>query len=488
MSAPLLSGSSDARTALDADADADATELAFERALSQAAVLVVDDEPGMCNFLKRALQTRCALVEVAASAEEAEALRLRYHFDILLVDIRLPGLSGLDWLSRLRERGVRTPVIYMTAYADMDMSIQALRHGAGDFVIKPFRTEAMLQALRRSLERHQPVAPDALRGLALSRTAAENGIIGQGAAIRETLQLAQRVAPTPSTVLIHGETGTGKELIARTVHALDRRPGEFVALNCGSVPAELFESELFGHVRGAFSGAQQSRPGLIAHAERGTLFLDEIGELPLSLQAKLLRVLEERMVRPVGAEREVRVDVRVIAATNRDLATMVREGRFREDLWFRLNVLPIRVPPLRERADDLVSLVDHFMQELSARLKLAPVTLMHADHERLRDWHWPGNVRELRNTIERVLLHGRLPPDSCRENAAEQGPSADAGAGFPLDWPLDAVERSHMRAVLASTGNNKSAAARVLGVSRKTLERKQQQWDQADAATPDDVG
>jgi len=467
--------------------DRDLADQAFERALSQASVLVVDDEPGMCNFLKRALVPRCALVEVAASAEEAEALRLRYHFDLLLVDIRLPGLSGLDWLSRLRERGVRTPVIYMTAYADMQMSIQALRHGAGDFVIKPFRTDAMLQALHRALVRHRPVGLDELGRLKLARTAAEHGVIGRGKAIAETLRLVQRVASAPSTVLIHGETGTGKGLIARTVHALDRRPGEFVTLDCGSVPGERFESELFGQVRGAFAGAQNARPGLIAHAERGTLLLDEIGELPLSLQARLLRVLEERMMRPLGAEREQRVDVRVIATTNRDLGAMVRDGRFREDLWFRLNVLPIRVPPLRERLDDLPLLVEHFVQRLSVRLKRAPITLMHADHERLRSWRWPGNVRELRNTIERALLTGTLPPDSCLGEAHEA--SMPTGTeGFPLDWSLDAVERTHMRAVLASTGNNKSAAARVLGVSRKTLERKQQQWDQAAVREQDKDG
>ncbi len=457
----------------------------FDRLLANAAILVVDDELGICNFLKRALEPRCAMIEVASSAEEAEALRLRFHFDVLIVDIRLPGLSGLDWLAHLRERGVRTHVIYMTAYADLNMAIEAIRHGAHDFVLKPFRIEEMTLALGRTLTQRQVLRENSLLKLQLQQLQRDQGVVGESAAIRETLELAQRVAPTPTTVLIEGETGTGKELVARTVHQLGRRSGAFVAVNCGTVPGELFESELFGHVRGAFSGAVQSREGLVVHAERGTLFLDEIGELPLSMQAKLLRVLEERMIRPVGAEREIPVDVRVLAATNRDLAAMVEEGTFRQDLYFRLNVLPIKVPPLRDRLDDLPLLVSHFIERLTAEMRVDPVELMHTDYERLRAWRWPGNVRELRNIIERTLLLGRLPADSLRhashDNAAQDtgvdGALTEALAtGYPLDWPMEAVERAHMQSVLASHGNNKSASARQLGVSRKTLERKEQIW------------
>lgn len=457
----------------------------FDRLLAGAAILVVDDEPGICNFLKRALVPRCALLEVASSAEEAEALRLRYHFDVLIVDIRLPGLSGLDWMAHLRERGVRTHVIYMTAYADLSMAIEAIRHGAHDFVLKPFRIEEMTLALSRTLVQRQVMRENSLLKLQLQHYKSEQSIVGESAAIRATLELAQRVAPTPTTVLIEGETGTGKELIARTLHSLGRRTGAFVAVNCGTVPGELFESELFGHVRGAFSGAIQSREGLVVHADRGTLFLDEVGELPPGMQAKLLRVLEERVIRPVGAEREVPVDVRVVAATNRDLAATVEAGSFREDLYFRLNVLPIRVPPLRERLEDLSLLVDHFLQSLSAEMRLDPITLMHTDYERLKSWHWPGNVRELRNVIERTLLLGRLPVDSLRRPSDGEesvtamdtpGNTAGLSLGYPLDWSMEAVERAHMQAVLVSNGNNKSASARQLGVSRKTLERKEQIW------------
>ena len=444
-----------------------------DRLLQSAAVLVVDDEPGMRNFLKRALESRCALLEVASSAEEAEALRLRLHFDLMLVDIRLPGLSGLEWLRQLRDRGVLTHVIYMTAFADLEMAIQALRNGADDFVMKPFRIDQMLHSVQRTLSRHQIVRENSLLRLQLDQLKSDQGVVGDSDAIVETLAIAQRVAPTQSTVLIQGETGTGKELFAQTIHASSKRSGPFVAINCGTIAPELFESELFGHIKGAFTGAMQTRDGLFVHADKGTVFLDEIGELPAPMQTKLLRVLEERVIRPVGGEREIPIDVRVVAATNRDLGELAENGEFRADLFFRLNVLPLTVPALRDRLEDLDNLVHHFMDQLSRDMRLAPLELMHTDWQRLKAYHWPGNVRELRNVIERTLLLGRLPADSLRSESIEPVPPAH---GFPLNWNAEQVERAHMEAVLASVNNNKSAAARILGVSRKTLERKQQLW------------
>jgi len=457
--------------------------------LKSAAILVVDDEPGMRNFLKRALEKRCALLEVAASAEEAEALRLRVHFDLLLVDIRLPGLTGLEWLRQLRDRGVRTHVIYMTAFADLEMAVEALRNGADDFVMKPFRAEQMLFSIQRSLSRQQIVRENSLLRLQLQQIKDDSGVVGASKLIRETLSLAHRVAPTQSTVLVQGETGTGKELIARTIHNSSQRTGGFVAINCGTIAPELFESELFGHVKGAFTGAMQSRDGLLLHADKGTLFLDEIGELPGNMQAKLLRVLEERVIRPVGSEREVPVDVRILAATNRDLGELAESGNFRQDLYFRLNVMLIQVPPLRERLDDVELLVEHFMQRLSAEMRLAPLELMHTDWQRLKEYHWPGNVRELRNVIERTLLLGRLPPNGFRslndhgEMALTE--SSQGNRVFPTDWPLSKVERAHIESVLESVQHNKSAAARLLGVSRKTLERKEHLWSELKAAAED---
>ncbi len=453
----------------------------LDKLLTSVAILVVDDEPGMRNFLKRALEKRCALLEVAGSAEEAEALRLRYHFDLLLVDIRLPGLSGLDWLRQLREAGVRTHVIYMTAYADLDMAIAALRNGADDFIMKPFRTEQMFMAMQLALQKRQILRENSLLRLQLNQIKVDRGVVGESEVIKETLTLAERVAPTQSNVLIQGETGTGKELFARAIHAMSKRTGPFVPINCGTIAPELFESELFGHLQGAFNGATQSREGLFLHAEGGTLFLDEVGELPIAMQTKLLRVLEEKTIRQVGCEKEIPVNVRVLAATNRDLASDSQSEKFRSDLYYRLNVLPIKVPALRDRREDIPSLVEHFFEILSAEMRLVPIELMHTDWQRLNEYHWPGNVRELKNVIERTLLLGRLPADSMRPADAD---NEEVTGGYPLSWTVDSVERAHIEAVLASVNNNKSAAARKLGVSRKTLERKQNLWyGQASAET-----
>ncbi|MBX2886662.1 MAG: sigma-54 dependent transcriptional regulator [Granulosicoccus sp.] len=465
-------------TVVEEDADQRAAE--FSALLKSVAVLVVDDEPGMRNFLQRTLSDRCAVLEVAGSAEEAEALRLRYHFDLLIIDIRLPGLSGLEWVYQLRERGVRTHVIYMTAYADLQMAIAAIRNGADDFIMKPFRADQIFAAMQQALQKRQILRENSLLRLQLEQLKSDRGVIGESDAIKETLELAQRVAPTVSTVLIQGETGTGKELVARAIHKLSKRDGPFVAINCGTIQPELLESELFGHTRGAFTGAHQARDGLFIFANNGTLFLDEIGEMPMSMQTKLLRVLEERVVRPVGAEREVPVNVRVVAATNRDLVAQTEAGEFRKDLFYRLNVMPISVAPLRERASDIPLLVEYFFDTLSAELRLPTVELRHSDLVKMQRYDWPGNVRELKNIIERTLLMGRMPSDCIGDELAPD--AAAKRPGFPLDWTVEEVERAHMESVLALCNNNKSEAARRLGVSRKTLERKQQQWRSIEAS------
>lgn len=435
-------------------------ELEFNRLLRAAAILVVDDEPGMRNFLKRALENRCALLEVAGSAEEAEALRLRYHFDLLLVDIRLPGLSGLDWLSRLRERGVRTHVIYMTAYADLEMAIGALRNGADDFIMKPFRTEQMFISMRRTLTRGQILRENSLLRLQLDQIRGEDGIVGDCKAMQDMLLLMQKLAPTNACVLICGETGTGKSLVAKTLHALSRRSGAFVSINCSAMHEEAIERELFGD------------EGLFAHADEGTLFLEEIGKLPASLQARLLYVLEQGKLPASGDQQERHINVRIVASSVRDLQSDVQKGQMRADLYYQLNALLIEVPPLRERGKDIEKLAEKFMDRLSAEMRLSPVELLHSDWKQLSEYHWPGNVRELRNVIERTLLLGHLPTDSFSSPTEESW----TGPGYPLSWDLETVERSHIEAVLATVNNNKSAAARILGVSRKTLERKQTLW------------
>ena len=451
-------------------------ELEFNRLLKSAAILVVDDEPGMRNFLKRALENRCALLEVAGSAEEAEALRLRYHFDLLLVDIRLPGLSGLDWMGRLREYGVRTHVIYMTAYADLDMAIAALRNGADDFIMKPFRTEQMFLSMQRTLLRRQILRENSLLHLQLQQMQDDSGVVGDSSVMQEMLLLAQRAAPVRSPVLIRGETGTGMATVAKIIHSLSRRSGSFVSFNCNSVSETSIEQELFGAMEGGGTD-RCSVDGLFVHADRGTLFLDEVGCLPESVQAKLAVVLETGNVRPVGSIRDVSVDVRLVTGTTQDLEQMKISGLLRGELFYRLNVLSLDVPALRNRGKDLALLVNYFMERLSAEMRLEPVELLHKDWEKMYEYQWPGNVRELRNFIERTLLLGALPIDSLQIAEDEQDSVAQ---GYPVDWSMDAVERAHIESVLESVNNNKSAAARLLGVSRKTLERKQTLWHSAE--------
>lgn len=442
-------------------------------------VLVVDDEPGMRHFLERALSKRCALLETAASVEEAEALRQRAHFDIMVVDICLPGKSGIDWLEELRQQGNRADVIMMTAYADLDTAIKALRAGASDFVLKPFRLDQIITSFERSLERRRMERENYVLKREVGNYFDMEGMIGNSSAMREIGDIMQRVAVTRSTVLIEGESGTGKELVARSIHAHSGRKGPFVPVNCGAISPELLESELFGHTKGAFTGAGQARDGLFNYADGGTLFLDEIGEMPLAMQSKLLRVLEERKVRPVGSEKEVPVDVRVLTATNRDLAQEVQEGNFREDLFYRLNVLTVTMPPLRERPEDIPHLANYFTERMSSEMGLAPIPFSHDDLRCMQSYEWPGNVRELKNVIERCMLLGKLPGDCCGRSPSQSGSSSNAiGNGYPLSWTLEQVEKQHMLRVLEEANNNKSEAARRLGVSRKTMERKIQAWSQ----------
>ncbi len=453
-----------------------------------AAILVVDDEPGMRNFLQRALTAYCSFLEVADNVELGEELRKRYHFDLMIVDIRLAGSSGVEWLQNLRDQGVRTDVIFMTAYADLEMALRALRIGASDFIIKPFRMDQMITAVQRCLERRQIQRENFLLRRQVDGYYRLDGMIGQNPRIQDMCQIIRRVAPTPSTILIEGETGTGKELVARAIHDLSGRRGAFVALNCGSISPELLESELFGHIRGAFTNAHNNREGLFSYAQEGTLFLDEIGEMPLAMQTKLLRALEHKTIRPVGSDQEIPVDTRVIAATNRHLTEEIAAGHFREDLYYRLNVLTITVPPLRDRLDDLPMLASHFSETLAAVLGVPTIPFTHEDFVKLQSYDWPGNVRELKNVIERSLLLGKLPnqcfPEQNREsNTARNAVPTHSIDGetctLALDLPLDEVEKYYMLWTLERSQGNKSEAARRLGISRKTLDRKLQAWQQA---------
>lgn len=447
--------------------------------MRMSSVLIVEDEPGIRNFLERGLQKHFGLVETAEDVKSAMVLHQRCYFDLIISDIRLPGMSGVEWVTELREQGVDSGVIFMTAHADLESAIDALRVGAEDFIMKPFRLEQMLTAVERYLKRQKIQRENVVLRRQVEHLFDSSGMVGDCDAIKSVCQVIKRVAPMPSTVLIGGESGTGKELAARAIHRFSERSGSFVPVNCGAMSAELLESELFGHVKGAFTGAHQAREGLFSYANGGTLFLDEIGEMPLSMQAHLLRSIEERTVRPVGSNREMAVDVRIIAATNRDLEEEVRRGNFRQDLYYRLNVLAIRMPSLKERREDIPLLAQHFITTLSADLGVEPLQLDEAKLACLRDYDWPGNIRELKNVIERCLLLNRNPCECILGvGAIEQIPEASTDNESLL---LEDVERQHIMRVLDQEGGNKSAAARILGVSRKTLERRVQTWEREGA-------
>lgn len=457
-------------------------------------VLVVDDEAGMQAILNKALSKWFSKVDCAGSIEEAETLRCANHYDLIILDINLPGRSGIEWEEAFYDDDKKADVIFMTGYADLDTAISAIKLGATDFILKPFNLEQMLNAVQRCMDkrleqRHQ----FALRHDFKLHIATD--IVGGSDKTKQLKQLITQFAPSRASVLIEGESGTGKELVARGVHDASQRTGPFVPINCGAIAPELLESELFGHTAGAFTGAKRSREGLFRVANGGTLFLDEIGEMPLPMQSALLRVLEQRTIRPVGSEKEVAVDVRVVAATNRNLQEEVNNGHFRSDLYYRLNVLKIDVAPLRERKTDLIELVPFFTKKLAAELAMPDPKWAHEDVLAMNEYDWPGNIRELKNLIERCILLGKPPAHYWREihgdaykpsvsmnvssgvELIELAGDSNKGVGYPNSWALKDVEKAHIMQLVDYHDGNKSAAARDLGVARKTLERKYKEWD-----------
>ncbi len=439
-------------------------------------VLIVDDEAGVVNLLRQGLKPDFSLLETVDNAAAADSLLARCHFDLIIVDVGLPGRSGVDWIAERREQGCTTPVIFLAADAEFDSAVGALRAGASDFILKPFRLDQVQAAVENCMERRRIQRDNFVLHRQLDQIHDRGGIIGSCDTIRGLCEVIKRIAPMPSTVLIHGESGTGKELAARAIHLNSGRPGSFVPVNCASISAELLESELFGHVKGAFTGAIKAREGLFSYAEGGTLFLDEIGEMPLAMQTRLLRVLEDHRIRPVGSNKETAVDVRIVAATNRDLKEGVESGNFREDLYYRLNVLSIRMPSLRERLQDIPELVRHFTTTLAVELGAPVPQVTESELERLRRYDWPGNVRELRNVIERCMLLNNQPSQCLSGLGAHREPVDEPQDPSADDLSLEAIERRHILHVLELEGGNKSAAARRLEVSRKTLERKCQAW------------
>ncbi|PWW03867.1 DNA-binding NtrC family response regulator [Hoeflea marina] len=452
-------------------ATAESDDAEFGPLLSRASILIVDDEPGIRNFLMRTIGPRVKSIDEAADVKAASAMLDARHYDVVILDNVMPGKNGVDWLAEQRAIGFFSDAILMTAYADLETAIQALRAGAVDFVLKPFRSNQILNAIarcldRRKLQRENYVLRHELMA-ASEHILLRDRMIGHSAIIVQLREMIARVAPLPTSVLICGESGTGKEVTARSIHTLSDRAGKsFVPVNCAAIPQEMIEAELFGHVKGAFTGAQGARDGLFMHAQGGTLFLDEIGELPMATQSKLLRALEERKVRPVGSEREASVDLRFIFATNADLEQRMAEGRFRPDLFYRINVMRIDMPPLRDRGEDVIELAELFISKLSSQIGMPPVPLTDAVRREFLAYSWPGNVRELRNLVERSLILGQFPKTLSDQPA----PKLTHGE------TLEDIERRHILDVLEAVGGNRSEAARVLGVSRKTIERKLAAW------------
>ena len=438
-----------------------------------ASVLVVDDEPGMRNFLEKSLAPRVGHVRAAGSAEDAEALLARHRFDLVVLDISLPGKSGLVLLKELRAQGNACEVVLIIAFADLDMAIEALRAGAGDLLLKPFRVTQVLSSIQQGLERARLKRENWVLKRALERrTPPADGLVGSSIVVRGLQAALRRVAAVDSTVLLTGESGTGKELAALALHALsDHAAAPFVPVNCASLSPAVLESELFGE------GGAAPRDGLFVYAQGGTLFLDDIAELPLPLQGTLLRALDTRRIRPVGTEQEVPVDVRIVAATNRPLLPEVEAGRFRNDLYYRLQVVEITLPPLRAHKEDIPELVAHFIGTLAPRLGVEPIEVTPEEMAFLGQHDWPGNVRELRNLIERSLIVGALNVSALYQGLQRRAARA-AEPAPALDGPTDlhTLEKRHILAVVDSVQGDKTRAAQLLGISRRTLERRFAEW------------
>ena len=444
-------------------------------------ILVVDDEPGLRQTVSRILGAEGHMVNTASEGEEALSKLASDDVDLVLCDLRMPKMDGLEFIERYTSGGGHALVIAMSAYGDSDTAIAAMQKGAYDYVQKPFRAEEVVLAVRKAAEREKLRAKvEELEGQ-LSTIRGADAIIGHSASIKAALDMARKVARHPSTVLITGESGTGKELVARLVHTSSPRADKaFVAVNCGAIPEPLLESELFGHVKGAFTSADRDKIGLFEEANGGTLFLDEIGELPAALQVKLLRALQEGEVRRVGATTSQRIDARVVAATNRDLGVDVASGRFRGDLYYRVNVVTIRLPPLRERSQDVPELALHFLRLYNARLGLKVESISPPAMRTLIDYAWPGNVRELENVIERALVLSAGPTierEHLSDIIAPISAAQPAVDDFSVKRQTEALERTLIRRALERTNGNRTRAAQLLDLSHRALLYKIRDYD-----------
>jgi two-component system response regulator HydG len=454
--------------------------------MKKTEVLVVDDERDTCELLELALARQGMQVTTCTTAADALEQIVSRDFDVVLTALSMPETSGLEVCERVLALRPDVPVVLITGHATLETAMAAIRAGAYDFVTKPIESKTLGVVVSRAVQHRR--LREQIKMLRAARDANQSIIVGGSAAMRKVADLIDRVGDSDASVLIHGETGTGKELVARAVHNKSkRRDGPFVAINCAAVPHSLLESELFGHARGAFTDAKSTRMGLFQQANGGSLFLDEIGELPIDVQPKLLRALQERKVRPVGDNREIAYDARIVAATNRDLENEVREKRFREDLYYRINVVKLEVPPLRARGSDTLHLAHYFLKQVAERSGKPTLELSERAAERLMAYEWPGNVRELENCIEHAVALARFDqvtvedlPEKLRGYLAG---SFVATANDPTEIvTMEELEKRYLLRVFKLVGNNKSRAAEVLGIDRRTMYRKLERYASLEGA------
>jgi DNA-binding NtrC family response regulator len=441
-------------------------------------ILIIDDEPSLLESLSILLARRGYRVETAQSGRAGIRQLRKEKPDVIISDIKMPEVTGIDVLKAAREVDLFLPVILITARADVDTAIQALNEGAFQYIQKPFENRELLAQVENALQLRGRLSELNSQMSVLKREVselrAEFQPIGQSPAFEEVLKIARSVAPTESTVLLQGESGVGKEVFARLLHQLSNRAdGPFVTINCGALPEQLLESELFGHVKGSFTGAIRDKDGMFKVAQGGTFFLDEVGETSLSIQVKLLRVLQEREIIPVGATTPEKVNVRIIAATNKDLEKEVTRGAFRQDLFYRLNVIPLRIPPLRERREDIPLLLDHFLAKRGFEKGRERISKKAMDT--LIAYHWPGNVRELENVLERLMiLHasGKIDFEDLPEKIQQGEPKTLVSEALPATPTMELIEKAYIKFVLEMTEGNKARAAEILGIDTSTLYRK----------------
>ncbi|UCC39577.1 MAG: sigma-54-dependent Fis family transcriptional regulator [Candidatus Aminicenantes bacterium] len=438
----------------------------------KANILIIDDDEAIRDSCSQVLKKEGYTAKGAKDGREGLKFFREEFFHVVLLDLKLPGPGGMEILSKIKEETPETPVIIITGYASIESAVEAMKRGAFDYLAKPFSPEGLRVIVRKALGNRKIILENLYLRKELEAKTEFDMVVGKSKAMKEVLDIVRRVSPTESTVLITGESGTGKELIAREIHNHSpRHNGPFVAVDCGALVETLFESELFGHVRGSFTGAYETKHGRFEVANGGTIFFDETSNISLNIQANLLRVIQEREVTRIGSSKPIKVDVRILAATNEDLANAVREGKFREDLFYRLSVVPVPLPPLRERKEDIPLLVEHFLQKYNKRAKRSIISISPRVKKALMGYEWPGNIRELENTIERAVVLSKSQEIEI-ENLVYHGINTGSefwNPGTGKFRTLDEIEKEYIKAALQAQSGNKSKTAGILGIDRKTL-------------------